>query len=592
MFLAKQLMNRIYRLQFFDYLYKNRKDVGTLVSVLYFLTFILSAYVLMNFLFRNKKIDSMVVLLAILIVLNCCGYFLLGVSTNLTMALWANRISYIGGIFAPFVANICLMKISEIKIPTYFTVIMTTIASILMVLIFTTDYTNIYYSDVSLVRADGYSYLIKNYGQMHSLYSVFIVLNAVSMLIVVIYAIRKCNNTPKNTIAVFGLIGVGLMGSYILESLLDSTVSYPPFVYVLGCILLEKNFRRVNTYDFSLIVAQSVERLSEQGFIIFDNKNRFVYANELLKNLFPEISMTWKRDSVVDVSNSFLYQEIVEWALSKGLSETKDTYIGDDYFRLSRRELYQNKKNIGILIEFVNRTDEKKYTEMIEHYNEKLHREVEEKTEHISKIKDKILFGMAMMIESRDNSTGGHIKRTSDVVNVFASHLLKTCPQFSKEFLEMVSRAAPMHDLGKIAIDDSILRKPGRFPDEEYQEMQKHSKEGARIVRSILQEAENDEFVVIAENVAHYHHEKWDGQGYPEQLAGEAIPLEARIMALADVFDALVSKRCYKDSFSYDKAFEIIEESIGTHFDPYLATEFIACRKDLEILYDGYQYGQ
>ena len=192
------------------------------------------------------------------------------------------------------------------------------------------------------------------------------------------------------------------------------------------------------------------------------------------------------------------------------------------------------------------------------------------------------------MVESRDNSTGGHINRTSDCVKIFVEKLRRV-PEYSNlsdSFCDSVIKAAPMHDLGKIAVDDAVLRKPGRFTDEEYEIMKKHSAEGARIVESVLTEVEDMEFKKIAINVAHYHHEKWDGSGYPEKIKGEEIPLEARIMALADVFDALVSKRCYKDSFSYDKAFQIINESLGTHFDPKLGRVFVECRNELENLYN------
>ena len=158
-------------------------------------------------------------------------------------------------------------------------------------------------------------------------------------------------------------------------------------------------------------------------------------------------------------------------------------------------------------------------------------------------------------------------------------------------FLRQVEKAAPMHDLGKIAIDDKILRKPGKYTEEEYAQMKKHAEEGARIVENILQGVEEYSFVEIAKNVAHYHHEKWNGKGYPEGLSGTDIPVEARIMALADVFDALVSKRCYKEAFSYDKAFAIIKESLGEHFDPELGRIFLECRTDLEALYDGYLCG-
>ena len=119
--------------------------------------------------------------------------------------------------------------------------------------------------------------------------------------------------------------------------------------------------------------------------------------------------------------------------------------------------------------------------------------------------------------------------------------------------------------------------------------MKAQSKEGARIVKEVIKSVENEEFKQIAINVAHFHHEKWNGQGYPEKLSGNQIPFEARIMALADVFDALVTRRCYKDSFSYDKAFQIIEESLGSHFDPELGKIFIQCRPQLEELYNTYQ---
>ncbi len=215
---------------------------------------------------------------------------------------------------------------------------------------------------------------------------------------------------------------------------------------------------------------------------------------------------------------------------------------------------------------------------------------LDEKNMKIHAIQNSIIKGMAVMVESRDNSTGGHISRTSDCVKIFVEKLAKTKEgaPLTPEFCKAVIKAAPMHDLGKIAVDDAVLRKPGKFTDEEYEKMKAHSKEGARIVESVLSQVDDIEFKTIAINVAHYHHEKWNGTGYPEKISGEDIPLEARIMALADVFDALVSKRCYKDSFTYDKAFQIIEESLGSHFDPKLGKIFIECRPELEALYNGY----
>ena len=266
--------------------------------------------------------------------------------------------------------------------------------------------------------------------------------------------------------------------------------------------------------------------------------------------------------------------------------------IFHDYFNAPLKKLYKGTEKIkeGDYSTRVKIVSTDSFGSLADSFNE-MTAALDAKTRKILSIQNSIVTGMAVMIESRDNSTGGHIMRTSDCVKIFINELKKS-PEFSfltDSFCDSVIKAAPMHDLGKIAVDDAILRKPGKFTDEEYEKMKIHSKEGARIVKNVLKEVEDDEFVNIAVNIAHYHHEKFDGQGYPEKLSGSAIPLEARIMALADVFDALVSKRCYKDSFSYDKAFEIIKDSLGTHFDPELGTAFIQCRQKLEALYDSYQ---
>ena len=155
----------------------------------------------------------------------------------------------------------------------------------------------------------------------------------------------------------------------------------------------------------------------------------------------------------------------------------------------------------------------------------------------------------------------------------------------TEEFCKNMIQAAPMHDLGKIAVDDAVLRKPGKFTPEEYEKMKAHAAEGARIVDSILEGTDNEAFHKVARNVAHYHHERWDGSGYPEGLKGEEIPIEARIMAIADVYDALVSKRVYKDKFSFDDADRIMMESMGKHFDKRLERYYLSAKPVLEEYY-------
>lgn len=216
--------------------------------------------------------------------------------------------------------------------------------------------------------------------------------------------------------------------------------------------------------------------------------------------------------------------------------------------------------------------------------------ELEQKNKQLSDMKkemDAVFYSIGYVVESRDENTGHHVFRTSQCVEVFVNILLSQGYNgLDQKLAEDIIMSAPLHDIGKVAVDDAILRKKGRFTDDEYDKIKKHSAEGGKLVYMVLSDFPDVELIRTAVNIARYHHERWDGRGYPTGISGEKIPLEARIMSFADVLDALLSKRCYKDSYSYDKAFSIIEESLGTQFDPELGKVFLASRESFEKLYD------
>ena len=313
-------------------------------------------------------------------------------------------------------------------------------------------------------------------------------------------------------------------------------------------------------------------------YIITDNQYGYLDANEHAKELFPSLRKLRPNERVP--------QEIV----TMFTANTTHFEMGEEAFERKLTEIRKKDALVGYGLLLEDDTEQQKYVRLLNSYNSRLQIEVEKKTEHIRKVQNSITTGLASVVESRDNSTGGHINRTSLVVHIFAQKLLEQ-PEIlaqyglSSRFLHNVAKAAPMHDLGKIAVDDEILRKPGKFTDAEYAEMQKHPAEGAKILQKVLHEVDDEDFVRIAINIAHFHHEHYDGTGYPEHLSGNEIPVEARIMALADVFDALVSKRCYKEAYSYQKALTIMEQSLGTLFDPVLGKAFLGCREELISLY-------
>ena len=193
-----------------------------------------------------------------------------------------------------------------------------------------------------------------------------------------------------------------------------------------------------------------------------------------------------------------------------------------------------------------------------------------------------IISGLSSLIEDRDTDTGGHVARTSEYVKALAENAAKDgvyTDQIDREFISQLYALAPLHDVGKIVVPDSILKKPGRLTPEEYEEMKRHASSGGKVVRQILNGIADEQFRDFAADIATYHHEKWDGSGYPSHLAGEDIPLSARIMAIADVYDALISERCYKKSIPPEQAMTVIEEGSGTHFDPALVAVFLRHRE-------------
>ena len=204
--------------------------------------------------------------------------------------------------------------------------------------------------------------------------------------------------------------------------------------------------------------------------------------------------------------------------------------------------------------------------------------EAQEKNETIARMQSNLIMVMADLVEGRDKFTGDHVRNTATYTKIIMNQMRREgiySESLTNEFISNVYQSAPLHDVGKIVVSDTILNKPGRFTDEEFEIMKRHTIAGKEILESAKGAVSESSYLDEAQNLAAYHHEKWNGTGYPYGLSGEDIPLSARIMAVADVFDALVSKRSYKEGFPIDKALSIIEEGIGTHFDPQVARAFL-----------------
>ena len=223
------------------------------------------------------------------------------------------------------------------------------------------------------------------------------------------------------------------------------------------------------------------------------------------------------------------------------------------------------------------------YAFIVNNSEKVLENKVEKKSQEVIEIHKHTVDSLANLVESRDSDTGEHIQRISKYVEYIATSAMKKGlykETLTESFISLLNRAAPLHDIGKIVIADEILKKPARLTIDEFEIIKTHTVEGKKIVRDIVGISNDEDYIKIAEEIALSHHERWDGKGYPQGLKAEEIPLSARILAIADVFDALISERCYKPAYTIDEAYKIIKEEAGSHFDPILAELFIEVREE------------
>lgn len=339
-----------------------------------------------------------------------------------------------------------------------------------------------------------------------------------------------------------------------------------------------------DTYHLHEVTTQEIVKLLDCSYIFYykltDNKweNLYTWGNissELEKEKFAE--------SNTKISVSFYKDGSFSIPIVRDNKTTGVIYIGpkknSDFYLPGEHQL---------IVEMIKGF----HNHYLMYTNNKLIKELKFKNNKMIEIQDNTILSMANLIESRDGGTGAHVKRTAEYSVLIAKRAMEKGlykNELNKEFIDLIYKSAPMHDIGKIIVSDSVLKKPGKLTTEEFEEMKLHTTEGERIVQEVLSNSEDDKYISMTSKIAMYHHEKWNGKGYPSGLSENNIPLCARILAIADVFDALVSPRCYKEPMEPEKAFSIIQEDSGTHFDPLLTQVFLELKDEaLEIMRHEY----
>ncbi|SEQ05550.1 MULTISPECIES: HD domain-containing phosphohydrolase [Butyrivibrio] len=451
---------------------------------------------------------------------------------------------------------------------------------------------DLYYKNVTLIDTGlGTATKMVN-GPLKIVHWIYLILVLGIIIALMIMAIVRKGTYSRRTLTLYSLLtGVGIL-VYIIESILDVDFSNLPALYVTADILIALNYDHAHTHDIACLISEQQKYHGTKGYVAFDLDRNFLSCNSKIYDFVPELKKQIVDENLPPDSElrSIFYSLIDDYR-----RDFKNVKKFDHDGRICQCEISEfsirkDGKVQGYLFDIDDVTEEEKFLQVMKDYNTTLNKEVDIKTESIKNIQEKVVLGLANMVENRDNNTGGHVKRTSDLIKIVVNEAKRQgVYSISEQYAEDIVRAAPMHDIGKITIENSILCKPGDLTKEEFNIMKTHSVKSGEFVNLILKGVEEKHFVDVAYNVARYHHERWDGRGYPEGLVGEMIPLEARLMAIADVYDALVSQRYYKKPLKYEEAAKIMIEGMGSQFDPNMLSVFLGCRHELEEYYKDIQ---
>lgn len=491
--------------------------------------------------------------------LNSTGYLFEISTMGAEVAVVGTKVSYLGKAYIPMLTLLFVADYCKFKLPRFLPKVMLLIHSMILFLVITCEYHTLYYSEISFDTTGVFPHLVLGHGPVYKVYTAALLFCTFSVLAICLrrYRISKDAGEKSRVLNLFFVVLLPPVGLIVYLTGITQGYDTTAVCYVISNgILLLSSFQN-NFFDtLNLAKDHVIENLSD-GLVVIGTENELVYTNLPVQRLYPTL-MT-----------EDYYGALEE--IKKHTENQKEIRFESRFYLASKRDIIHKNMLRGRMYLLKDITEERNYTT-------KLQSEVEEKTKEIRHIQHSVIASFANMVEARDGITGLHIKHTSAYVEIVARALQKKEAHkdlLTDTYVTILTEAAPLHDIGKISIPDSVLMKPGKFNDEEFAIMRTHAKLGADIIKELLAELEDKEYLIIARDMAHYHHEKWDGSGYPEGLKGEEIPLCARIMAIADVYDALRSRRSYKEEFPLERARMIIEEGAGTHFDPEVVEVFL-----------------
>ncbi len=505
-----------------------------------------------------SKLQMTLLVMTTATLLNFIGYLMEITSTSMETALMGVKVEYLGKPFIMLSLFFFVMHYCHIEIPKIVSGFFMIMHIGITTLVFTCDDHNLFFDSLSFTTEGIFPHLLKGQGPMCIF---FMVMTGCFATICIFCAVREWHIAEtklarKQAAYILLMIVTQAIGFALYLSGITGGYDTMNIAYLINVILLAVSIFRYRLFEVLTLAKEKALNDYQDGLIVLDNRNTVIYSNSLAKEIYPEL----KGED---------YQGVIE-RLDAYMNLEEKLFYKNKVFQIKRQPILQEGMEYGRTYKIIDITDSY-------YYATRLQNDVEERTKQIKSMQSSVIESFANMIEARDGITGQHVKHTSAYVRILIYGLKETGlykDLLTDEYIATVIDVAPLHDIGKIAIMDQILKKNDRLTDEEFEAIKTHPQVGAVIAEDILRGVESDSYIKVAHDIILYHHEKWDGTGYPTGLKGNKIPLCARIMAVADVYDALRSKRSYKESFSKEKSRKIIAEGAGVHFDPDIVRVF------------------
>ncbi|MGL5259817.1 MAG: histidine kinase N-terminal 7TM domain-containing protein [Lachnospiraceae bacterium] len=500
----------------------------------------------------KEQMVFMAVLSCVLINILCYTFEIM--SDSKETALSMVKLAYVGKLYIlPFFLFFCFLYCRE-KINKVVEVALLIIPITLLSFIFTAEKHVLYYSSISYTEDGVFPHLVLGKGIIYYVFLLYLFLYFLTVIIILTRRYRKIKDRNQKKIILYFSIAFNfpILGFIVFISGITKGYDTTALSFVISTGLLSILILKHNVFGTIEVAKEAIIDNVKIGAILIKD-NEIIYANKYSEH-------------IIEIINNRKEPSIFEWGVkNKIIVHKKKAYE----LEIDSFNEYHIQNLLGIIVHDIT----ERYF-----YEKNLEEAVYKKTKEIQNIEQEFIITLASVIEEKDDSTEFHVKRTSHMVKLILESL-KEMNQFENILTDQYClnfiHAAPLHDIGKIKISDTILNKPRKLTEEEFEEVKKHAHEGAKIIENISYKIEGSNYLEMAKDIAMYHHEKWNGEGYPLGLKEEEIPLAARIMSVSDVFDALISKRIYKEAYSIENAIEIIKNDSNISFDPIIVEAFL-----------------